>query len=253
MDSSRLRGKILLKIENKPILYHVVKQTLASKYISDIIIATTTLKQDDKIINFCQENKLKFFRGSHHDLLDRYYQCSKKFKCDPIVRITSDCPLIDPKIIDKVITLFLKNHYDYVSNNLEKKNNTWQNSTCNFPQGMTVEISTFDSLKKAWKNAKKPSEREHVFPYIQFNPHLFKITSIKNKTDHSHIRCTIDRNEDLKFVREIIKRIPKNKKIIHQNDILKIIKKEPDLVKINNYISYDEGWQSSLVQDKLKD
>ncbi|MCH8860791.1 MAG: acylneuraminate cytidylyltransferase, partial [Thaumarchaeota archaeon] len=122
----------------------------------------------------------------------------KKFSFSTIVRITADCPLIDPQIVDLVIEKFKEQSFDYGTNCFPRT----------FPYGTEVEVFSFKSLKKAWKNAKKPSEREHVFPYIQFNPHLFKITSIKNKTDHSYIRCTIDRNEDLKFVREIIKRIP---------------------------------------------
>ena len=123
---------------------------------------------------------MKFFCGSTNNVLDRYYQCANFFSCDPVVRISSDCPFIDPIIIDKIILKFLKNTFHYVSNNLDKVNNKWQNSTCNFPQGMVVEICKFQTLEKVWKESKKPSEKEHVFPYLQFNSKFTK-SNIKNK------------------------------------------------------------------------
>ena len=249
MGSTRLPNKILLKIGDKSVLHHVVNQTKSSKFVNDVIIATTTSSKDKKIVNFCTKHNLKFFCGSNHDVLDRYYKCAKKFSCDPVVRISSDCPFIDPHVIDKIILKFLKNSYDYVANNLEKINNKWQNSLCKFPQGMVIEICKFSSLEKAWKQAKKPSEREHVFPYIQFHPKIFKISNINNKKDLSFIRCTVDRKQDLKFVREIWKRLPKSKKTIYINDILRIIDKEPNLVEINNKIAFDEGYKKSIRND----
>ena len=252
MSSSRLPGKVLLTIEKKPILYYVIKQARASKLINDIIIATTTSPKDDVIVNYCKKNHIRYFRGSGNDVLERYYECAKKFKCDPIVRITSDCPLIDPNVIDKAIRRFLKNSYDYVSNNIDKKGNIWQNSECNYPHGMTVEISSFRALEKAWKEAKKPSEREHVFPYVQFNPTLFVISNVKNKTNLSYLRCTVDRIEDLKFVREVYKRISKHKKFVRINDILNVVKEKPNLIYINQNIPFDEGYQKSLMKDKKR-
>jgi spore coat polysaccharide biosynthesis protein SpsF len=249
MGSIRLSGKIMKKIGNQPMLYHVIKQTLASKYVDDVIIATTCSNKDKKIVDFCIQNNLKYFQGSNNDVLDRYYKCAKKFSCDPVVRINSDCPFIDPLVIDTIISKFLKNSYDYVANNFDKLGGKWQNDICKFPQGMVVEICKFKTLEKAWKQAKKPSEREHVFPYVQFNPKIFKISNIKNKKDLSYIRCTVDREQDLKFVQEIWKRKHKSKKIIHIEDILKIIQNNPNLVKINNKISFDEGYQKSIKKD----
>ncbi len=249
MNSTRLPNKVLLKIGDKSMLHLVVNQTRNSKLIDEIIIATTTSTKDKAIVNFCTKNGLYYFRGSSNDVLDRYYKCAKKFSCDYIVRISSDCPFIDSIVIDKVISKFLKNSYDYIGTNLDKVGSKWENATCNFPQGMAVEICKFNILEKAWKRSKKPSEREHVFPYVQFNPKSFKVSNIKNKIDLSFIRCTVDRKEDLKFVREIRKRIPDSKKIIHISDIVSIIKKEPNLIKINNKILFDEGYQKSLQAD----
>jgi len=251
MSSSRLPKKVLKKIKKKPMLYYVIKQVLASSTIDEVIIATTKEKIDDVIADYCKQNKIKVFRGSKLDLLDRYYKCAKKYHCDPIIRITSDCPLIDPKVIDKVCKKFGKNLFDYVANNFEKIHNKWSNSTCNYPQGMTVEISSFKALEKAWYEAKKPSEREHVFPYIQFNPKLFSVSNIKMRKDLSYIRCTVDKLNDLKFVKIIYEK-SRNVKIITIKDILKIIEKEPKLVLINNNIPFDEGYKKSLLIDKKR-
>lgn len=251
MGSTRLPGKVLLPIDDQSMLYHVVRQIKYSKFIKDVIIVTTNSVEDDLIIDFCKKYNVKFFRGSSDDVLDRYYQCAKKFQADPVLRISSDCPLIDPEIIDKVIIKFSKNTYDYVGSNVMKILSKWENSTCNFPQGMAIEISTFKALEKAWKESKKPSEREHVFPYIQSNPQLFRISNVVNRSNLSYIRCTVDREEDLRFVREIYKRVNK-KMAIHVRDIVKIVKKEPALLEINNNILFDEGYRKSLAEDAKK-
>jgi spore coat polysaccharide biosynthesis protein SpsF (cytidylyltransferase family) len=249
MNSTRLPKKVLRNINGNPMLEYVIKQTLSSKLIKNVIIATTEKNDDLPIIKYCKKNNLMYYRGSSDDLLDRYYKCAKKFKCKTIIRITSDCPLIDPKIIDEILKKFLNNSYDYISNNIEKIDGKWENATCNFPQGMTVEVSSFEALEKAWKKAKKPSEREHVFPYIQFNSELFKISNVKMKNDFSHIRCTVDKSNDLKFVRKIYEKM-KNEKIVTIKDIIKIIDENPKLIEINSNTKFDEGYQKSLIIDK---
>ncbi len=248
MSSSRLPRKVFRKIGNYPMLYHVVRQIKGSKLVDDIIIATTNGKEDNKIIDFCMKNNLKYFRGSKSDPLDRYYKCAKKYGCEPVIRIASDNPFVDPEVIDRVIKKFLRSSYDYVSNTYEKKGKDWHVSPCNFPQGVVVEISNIKALEKAWKEAKKSSEREHVFPYLISNPDLFHIYSVKNSTNLSYIRCTVDRIEDLKFVREIYSRLPQEKKTIHIKDIVKIVRKEPSLLAINSKIPFGEGYRKSLMR-----
>jgi spore coat polysaccharide biosynthesis protein SpsF len=248
-NSTRLPGKILEIINNKTILDYVIAQSLSSKNLDNVIIATTTNPSDKIIIDFCKRNNYSYFSGSEFDVLDRYYQCAKKFNLDPIIRITSDCPLIDPNVIDMTINEFNQNKYDYVSNNIEFNNGKWIDSACNFPQGMTVEVSSFNALEIAWKDSKKPSEREHVFPYVQFHPEIFDVKNIIHSKNLSNIRCTLDRKDDLIFLQELINRLPKDNTITI-NDIDKIINNEPNLLKLNNYIPFDEGTKQSYEKDK---
>lgn len=249
LGSSRLPKKIFKKIGQKTMLEHVMNQTKHSKFIDEIIIATTTSVDDDQIVKFCKLHRQKLFRGSENDVLDRYYQCAKKYNAGIIVRITSDCPLIDPDIIDLAIKKFLDHNVDYIGNNIEKKNGKWENDTCGYPQGNTVEVCSFSALEKAWTKAKKPSEREHVFPFIQFNPQIFKITNFRNTDDLSYIRCTVDRTNDLVFVRNIYQKISRKKHVIKTADIVDIIKKNPHLLTLNNRIPFDEGYKISLKND----
>jgi spore coat polysaccharide biosynthesis protein SpsF len=249
-NSTRLPGKVLKPINNKTILEYVISQSLHSRNLDNVIVATTTNPKDKIIVDFCKNHNIDFFCGSEFDVLDRYFQCAKKFDLDPIIRITSDCPLIDPNVIDAIVDEFLNNTFDYVSNNIIFQDNKWIDSECNFPQGMTVEISSFKALELAWKNSKKPSEREHVFPYVQFHPEIFHVKNVQNDSNLSHVRCTIDREDDLKFLKEIIQRLPPNLPFVTIGDILKIIKDNPNLLKINNHIPFDEGIKKSYLEDK---
>jgi len=238
MGSSRLPKKVMKIINNDyTVLDYVIKQVNSSKKIIKIIVATTNLPEDDIICEHLFSKKNKFYRGSSDDVLDRYYQCAKKFSIDTIVRITADNPLIDPNIIDLVIEKFEKNACDYASNTLPRT----------FPYGTEVEVFSFKSLQKAWKNAKMPSEREHVTPYIRNLQNKFKIINIKNEDDISYLRYTIDRDEDLKLVREIIANIS-NDPILTQN-IVKLYNEKPEIFDINKKVLHD-GYLSSLKKDK---
>jgi len=228
MGSTRLPGKVLMQINNKPMLHYLIKQLEFSKEINEIVIATTTLKEDLEIVKFAKKNNIRFFIGSDDDVLDRYYQCAKEFSFSTIVRITADNPLIDPHIVDKVIRCFKDNTYDYVSNAISRT----------FPYGTEVEIFSFNALENSWKNACKHSEREHVTSFIYKNKTKFKTFNLTNKIDLSRFRWTIDRPNDLKLVREIISK--NNKFPITTEAVLKILKENPDLLKINNKNNINE-------------
>ena len=165
MGSTRLPGKVLMELEGKPLLQRVVERVKRAKKIDEIIIATTKNKEDKKLTEFAEKLKVKSYAGSEDDVLDRYYQAAKKFGAENIVRITSDCPLIDPEIVDDIISYYLNNDFDYVSNTISPT----------YPDGLDTEVFSFKALERAWKEAKKGFEREHVTPYINRHPEIRKL------------------------------------------------------------------------------
>lgn len=238
MGSSRLPGKTLLKINKKiTVLNFVINQLSYSKLIDTIIVATTNLKEDDPIEDFVKKLNIDIFRGNENDVLDRYFQCTKKFSIDTIVRITADNPLIDPRIVDLVIDEYNNNKCDFVTNTIHRT----------FPYGTEVEVFSFESLQKAWINAKKSSEREHVTPFIRDPQNKFCLKNVENPENLSQLRYTIDRKEDFTLVQEIIKNI--DAKPILLKHILELYKMNPSIFKINENIKHD-GFISSLKKDQ---
>ena len=238
VGSKRFPKKILKNLDKKyNVLEYVINQLKYSKKIDKIIIATTLSKQDEVIIDFAKKHNYEYFRGSENDVLDRFYQCAKKFNLDTIVRITSDCPLIDPNIVDQVIEKFTLTNNDYVTNTFPRT----------FPKGLDVEIFNFIVLANMWKNATLPSEREHVTQFV-FNNKKFKIENFKNEQNLSSLRWTIDYEKDYEFLCKIIQKIVKRP--ILMNDVLKILDAEPDLKEINSNIDPNEGLEKSKKEDK---
>ena len=239
MGSSRLPGKVMKKLDqNNTVLSYVIKQLKHSKFLENIVVATTSLKQDKVIVDFLDKEGIKYFCGDEEDVLDRYYQCAKKFSFSTIIRIPADKPLIDPVIVDKCIEIFMNKKYDYVTTFLEPS----------FPYGTEVEVFTFNVLEEIWKKAQLPSEHENVTPYIYNNKEKYHIYNLKNSTDMSHLRWVVDRDEDLELVRQLISKIDKDP--ILMKDILELLTKEPELIQINNHIKHDEGYQESLKKDE---
>lgn len=231
MDSVRLPGKVLRKLDGEnPVLYYVIKQVQQCKNIEKIVVATTNLKEDDVIVKFVKKMGVEYFRGSPNDVLDRHYQCAKKFSFNAIVRATSDNPINDPQIIDKAIKKFQTGAYDCVTTSLLHT----------FPKGINVEIVSFKALKKVWENTALPYEREHVTPYIYNNSNKFRIFNLVNSEDLSNIRLTIDRINDLKLLRKVVSKI--RKRPILLKDILKLLSAEPELLEINKNYPYNESY-----------
>ena len=240
MGSERLPGKVMLNIDENPMLFYVINQLRYCKLADVIIIATTSNKEDDVIEKYAKSQNIECFRGNDGDVLDRYYQCAKKYNISTIVRITCDDPLIDPVIVDQTIRKFYSDDFDFVTNRMSRT----------FPFGTEVDVFSFESFSNLWKKAKKPSEREHVIPYYYNNSHDFSIFNISNPENLSHLSWSVDRKNDLLFVREIVLRI-KNRPIL-MNDILLLLKKEPKLMQINSNRIPDEGYLKSLDEDKSK-
>ena len=238
MGSSRLPGKALMKSDSgKPLLYYVTNQLRYCSKVKNLVIATTTNQEDDEIEKFANNNSINVFRGKEKDVLDRYFQCAKKHSFSTIVRITADCPLIDPQIVDKVIEQFFSENYDFATNTL----------TRTFPIGTDVEVFSFSALNKAWENAPLPSQREHVTPYFH-NKENFKIINVENDKNISNLRLTVDRIEDFELIKQILNNISINP--IHLEDVLELFSRKPELIEINKHINHNEGFNKSLEEDK---
>lgn len=237
MGSTRLPRKVLLPLGGKTVLEQTIDHVKNAKNISDVIVATSDQSDDDAIYNLCKKIGVECFRGSLDDVLDRYYRTAKKYGAEHICRVTSDCPLIDSSIIDRVAEVYLSGKYDYVSSGRIETT---------FPDGMDTEIFSFEMLEKAWKEAKLPSEREHVTPYIWEHPEKFKVYHLQNEKDLSYIRLTIDKPADYELFKIIFEKV-KNPTL---ENILSFFKENPEMLKINSGIIRNEGYIKSLEEDK---
>jgi len=243
MSSRRLPGKVMRKVDNEnTILDCLINQLQSSKEIKNLVIATTEQKEDDVIVEFAKKRAIKYFRGSKKDVLDRYYQCAKKFNFSEIIRITADNPLIDFEIVDMTVKRFKSNNYDYLTTDLAVPG-----FHRTYPLGYSVEVFTFSALENAWKNAKLPTEREHVTPYFYKNKEIFRQTSLENSEDLSRFRCTVDTKYDLELIQKIYSIVKKRPILL--SDVIKLLKINPELVKINAHVKAD-GYLRSLKEEK---
>jgi len=224
--ATRLVGKVLLDLAGHPMLVRVANRAGRSSNLSNVVIATTTQPGDDSIVNLCKAQGWSYYRGSETDVLDRYYQAASTFKADIIIRITADCPLIEPEIIDRVVNEFLSVYRDadYVSNTLIRT----------FPRGLDVEVMSFDALSRAWQEDHDPASREHVTPYIWRQPEKFRIRNVANDRDYSYMRWTVDTAEDLAFVRKIYGHFKND--TFSWLEVLELLKEHPEWLEINRDI-----------------
>ncbi len=241
MGSTRLPGKTMKPFSGKPMLWHIIDRLKHSKKIERIIMATTVKEDDKVIVKLAEEIGIDIFCGSSEDVLDRYYQSASIFNVEHIIRITADCPLIDPSVIDEIVDYYQSRDDDYVSNTINPS----------YPDGLDTEIFSFKALERAWAEAEKPSEREHVTPYIYNHPEFFKIYNYANDVDRSHMRWVLDEAADYKFIAEVYRRLYKEGGIFFMRDIMDLLSKYPELNDINKNIKRNEGYQKSLLKDKM--
>ena len=222
MGSTRLPGKVMKEILGKPVILWDLDRVSLSKLIDEIVVAIPYGKENDVIVDTIKEynDKIVTTRGSENDVLDRYYQAAVKTNANVVVRITSDCPLIDPVVIDNVIEHFLDDDCDYCSNSL----------TRTYPHGLDIEVFSFKALKDAWNEATKDYEREHVTPYIIENPDKFKLFNVANDINLSHLRWTLDTEEDFEFINAVYNKIYSKKQMFFMGDILKLLDRELELI-----------------------
>tara|TARA_A100001015_G_scaffold224516_1_gene253167 strand:+ start:2734 stop:3507 length:774 start_codon:yes stop_codon:yes gene_type:complete len=240
-NSSRLPKKVLKKVQGKTLLEFQCSRILNSKKLNKVIIATTKSKVDDSIVTIGNKLSLDIFRGSEKNVLERYYKAAFPYNLSNnlvVIRLTGDCPLMDPELIDVMIEDFENNPVDYLSNTL----------TPTFPDGLDIEIITFNALKLAFEKAKYPSHKEHVTLYIKESSE-FKKRNFYNEIDYSKFRLTVDEEEDFVLIKNIIKELEKLTKNFNYIDVINLLTKNPDLFNINKDLKRDSGLILSLKKE----
>ena len=238
MSSTRLPGKVLKDICGKPMLWHIHNRLRHAKLVDQVVIATSNRKSDVPIVRFAEENEIPCYAGSELDLLDRWNKAIKKFKADAVVRVTGDCPLADPTIVDKVVKYYLeKGPFDFVSNSRPK---------ATYPDGLDVEIYAAKALEKAWKEIRDPFLREWGSANFFEHPEKYSLANLENNEDLSHMRWTVDYQDDLDFVREIYRRLYRQDSIFLMEDILNLLNKYPELMKINKSHVGQDSYKEAL-------
>lgn len=226
MGSTRLPGKVMKDLNGATMLERVVNRTRRATSLSGLMVATSTEASDHPVVDLCRRLGVSCFRGSEADVLDRYYQAAQMAGADNIVRITSDCPLIDPSIIDKTVGEFQARKPDYASNTLQRR----------YPRGLDTEVFTMAGLEQCWREANEEHQRVHVTPYFYQHPELFRLHPVIGEQDFSMHRWTVDTPEDMQFVRAIYSRLgPRDE--FGWKDVLALLKREPALAAINQSIS----------------
>lgn len=225
MGSTRLPGKTLTQIEDKPLIGHVLDRVELTRHIDKIIVATTTHPEDDLLERYASTRQCLVFRGSVDDVLDRYYQAAKYYDIDSVVRITADDPFKDPHIIGEVLDLYLaaEGELDYISNTIKPT----------YPEGLDVEVFSFAALQRSWNEAKLAYEREHVTPYMWTHPEHFRLRNVEHTQDLSGLRWTLDTPEDLQFTRCVYAELYSGKPFFMQ-DILNLLRRRPEIAKLNS-------------------
>lgn len=239
MGSSRLPGKVLADIGGLPLIQRLIERVRATPSIDRIVVATTTDSADDVLADWCTHHEVLVFRGSANDVLDRFWRCAQLHPANFIVRVTADDPLKDPEVIAQAIALCASSpEVDYASNTLEPS----------YPEGLDIEVVRFRALERAAREAKLPSEREHVMPYIWKNPDRFVLRGFRMNPDLSHWRWTVDKPADLELMRRIFERFANEPLVGHQT-VIAWLNDNLDLLAINAGTMRHEGYFKILSEE----
>ena len=237
-DSTRLPGKVLKKLGNMLVIERVVARLNECKSLDDLVVATSIENTDDELVSWCDNNQVKVFRGSLHDVLDRYYRAAIHYKAENIVRITGDCPLIDPQIVDKVIEEFQSGSFDAAGLHGE------------FPDGLDCQIFSIKAITTAWQKATSETDREHVGSYIErTNPSLFRLCKVELFRGLGHHRWTLDEPLDFEFLSSLLKLLEAKYENFYTTDVLDCLEQNPELLKINSSITRNAGYLQSLERE----
>lgn len=240
MGSTRLPGKVLADICGKPLLHRVIERVRATSEISDVVVATTSDSADDVLADWCVAHGVPVYRGSVDDVLDRFWQCAQQHPADFIVRVTADDPLKDPQVIAQAVGLCASApNVDYASNTLQPT----------YPEGLDIEVVRFRALERAAREAKLPSEREHVMPYIWKHPDRFVLRGFGMQPNLSHWRWTVDKPADLELMRRIFSHFADQPLVGHQSVIV-WLNENPELLTINAGTKRYEGYLKTLAMEQ---
>lgn len=239
-SSSRLPGKVLKPLLGQPMLARHIERLGRSKRLSKLIVATSAEASDDALAQLCDSIGVACFRGSLNDVLDRFYRAACTHPSEHLLRLTGDCPLADPLVVDACIDFHLAGNFDYTSNALQ----------ASFPDGLDVEVFRFACLEEAWKEAQLPSEREHVTPFIHRRPERYRIGHYKQDRDFSWLRWTVDRPEDFTLVEAIYEELYPANPAFSTDDVLALLARKPELAAINADLTRNEGYLKSLLDDQ---
>lgn len=246
MESSRLPGKVLLDIAGEPMLARVVERTRRANSLDEVVVATTTHGSDDPVAALCEERGYPCYRGSMHDVLDRYYQVAKQFQAQVIVRITADCPVIDPDLIDEAVAALKEARADFVANRLPPP---WRRS---YPIGLDIEVCTFQALERAWVEADQPQHREHVMPYLYEVEGRFETLVLHHEPDYGHLRWTVDTLQDLDLIREVFDHFD-GREDFTWVEVLDYFERNPQLAEINAQVRHKTVFDVDERRGKLED
>ncbi|TSC69813.1 MAG: acylneuraminate cytidylyltransferase [Parcubacteria group bacterium Gr01-1014_49] len=241
MGSTRLPGKILKPILGEPMLVRMLERVRRAKKLDAIVVATTDAREDDATAELAKASGVPVFRGSEKDVLDRFYKAAKEARADVVIRLTGDCPLMDPSVIDRVVEYFEEAHgaIDYCG------------TPRNYPEGLDTEIFTFAALEEAAREAKLPSEREHVTPYIKNHPERFTYDSWQEgQGDHSSMHWSVDTQADFEFVTAVFEQLYPKYPSFNKDDVLSLLARRPELLSINKGGTGYEGLAKSLREDE---
>jgi len=226
MTSTRLPGKVLKEVLGKPLLEYQIERLRRVKLADEFVIATTVNETDLPIVRLCEKLNIAYFRGSEEDVLSRYYHCAKESGGEVIVRITSDCPIIDPQVIDKTIHYYTTHRQDYVSNSLERT----------YPRGMDTEVFSYKCLSEAFHEAVDKPEREHVTPFIYRRPERYRLANVSYMKSCGDYRWTVDTNEDYELIRLMIEELYPGNPNFSLEDALDAVERHPEWRLLNAHV-----------------